>query len=96
MGIDREYSVCYAQALSGVIAEDGNVLLCCNLQPNVLQPLGNINEQSFEEIWSGARRRQILAGIDVRKCPVGCHLDAFNGVLWEYLHPQKEDHIDFV
>lgn len=92
----RTYRVCSAQALSGVIAEDGNVMLCCNLHPHVLRPFGNINEQSFEDIWSGERRKQILAGIDVKKCPVGCHLDAFNEVLWDYLHPKKENHIDFV
>ncbi len=58
---------------------------------------GNVNEQSFSEIWRGDRRRANWeytrkppseGGLDVSKCMKGCQMDVPNIYLWQLMNPE--------
>ena len=91
---ERTYSKCLGQAFAGNILEDGGVYICPGMEDE--EPLGNINVQTFEEIWLGEKRKKILAELDVKKCPTGCRFDLLNEILWDYIHPARENHPDFI
>lgn len=59
---------------------------------------GNINEQTFEEIWNGQRRRDVENKInsgDINKiCREACRLDEINKYLDELKHPGG--HVNFI
>jgi len=59
---------------NALISIDGNIRFCCHIESGII---GNLNKDSFEEIWNGrlARRirRDFLNGHipdECRKCPV--------------------------
>lgn len=91
---DRCYGKCFGQAFAGNILEDGGVYTCSGMEGE--ESYGNINKQSFEEIWKGEKRKSVLAALDVRKCPTGCRFDLLNEILWDYLYPKRENHPDFI
>ncbi|MFA5935761.1 MAG: radical SAM protein [Patescibacteria group bacterium] len=58
---------------------------------------GNVNEQSFTEIWHGDRRQACWeytrkppseGGLDVSKCMKGCQMDMPNVYLWNLQNPE--------
>lgn len=59
---------------------------------------GNINDESFADIWHGERRRKSLAftcgEMDAAHCRVNCRLDEINRYLWELRHPGE--HVNFI
>lgn len=57
---------------------------------------GNLNEQSFSDIWRGDHRRAnweytrkspAEGGLDVSKCMKGCQMDMPNKYLWQLMNP---------
>jgi radical SAM protein with 4Fe4S-binding SPASM domain len=60
---------------------------------------GNINEETFQEIWNGERRRQIKqtleCRLDVGQCPPNCRPHSINGYLYELRHPSVV-HLNFI
>lgn len=65
---------CSAHSLSTVINSTGNVYLCgrLNIHP-WFEPVGNINQEDFRAIWTGAaRRRQAARLLDPEFCTAHC------------------------
>lgn len=77
---------CKAHSLTTVIGADGSLYLCgrLNIYP-WFTPMGNIREESFQEIWQGeARRRQARQVLDDNFCQTycpQCRLAKFNQLL---------------
>ena len=77
---------CMANGITSVISGDGAVYLCGRL--NIYQwlaPIGNINEQAFQEIWHGSeRKKQCEMVMDpefcARNCPQ-CRVSKFNQMI---------------
>lgn len=77
---------CRAHSLTSIISGDGSVYLCGRL--NIyrwLRPIGNINNESFHEIWLGEERRNQAemvkdAEFCKRNCPQ-CRIAKFNELL---------------
>lgn len=77
---------CRAHSLTSIVSGDGSVYLCGRL--NIyrwLRPIGNINNQSFQEIWLGEERKnQAEMVMDrefcKRNCPQ-CRITKFNELL---------------
>lgn len=77
---------CKAHSLTSIISGDGSVYLCGRL--NIyrwLRPIGNINSQSFQEIWLGEERRNQAEMVKdsefcKRNCPQ-CRISKFNELL---------------
>ncbi len=59
---------------------------------------GNINQQSFAQIWSGEARQKSLAWVadelDTSGCRVNCRMDEINRYLHELKHPGA--HVNFI
>lgn len=91
----RKYKKCYGQAITANMWSDGNVYLCSN-QEHEKDIVGNIYENSFEEIWNGEKRKKRVEQIDVKECPRGCKCDAINEQIWDFLHPNEEIHHNFI
>lgn len=65
---------CLAHSLTSVISSAGNVYLCGRLNiHDRFEPMGNINEQPFGDIWRGAKRKaQAEAAAHPEFCRIHC------------------------
>jgi MoaA/NifB/PqqE/SkfB family radical SAM enzyme len=88
------YIPCYYPWLSSMIDLDGNVYLCCRCYI----PVGNIQENSFKEIWFGNSYREMRKEafqINVRQKSVkGCYCNSCSNFipnikLYRLLNPLK-------
>jgi len=62
----------------------GDVLVCNGMDEK--QPLGNLNEQSWSEIWNGTRAQEVRSM--VRDCPKNCWMiGSVAPAIWH--HPVK-------
>lgn len=74
---------CVAHSLTSVITADGSVYLCGRLNIHSwVEPIGNINKESFSSIWSGQKRREqanmvLSTDFCAKHCP-RCRLTKFN------------------
>jgi len=88
----KEYSTCGVQDYVTQIGADGEVYICCIYKYNVEYSFGNINNESFCEIWNG-KMREKLRKIDVKKCPP-CFYNKHNEII-EYKRADKV-HKEFI
>ncbi len=77
---------CRAHSLTSIVSGDGSVYLCGRLNIySWIHPIGNINEKSFREIWSGVERHKQAEMVKDeefcrRNCPQ-CRVTKFNELL---------------
>lgn len=60
---ERQVIPCRAGRLTAVVYANGDVGVC-----EMHQPLGNLREKSFQEIWASAEARDLRASIDNKNC----------------------------
>lgn len=90
------YKKCMAHQFSPVIYGNGDMYLCLNLGGHKEFMIGNIYENTIEDIWSSQQRKKAISSIDlVNKCPARCKLDPLNKILWDITHPDPEVHPNF-
>jgi len=82
----KDYSFCGAQDYVTQIGADGEVYICCIYKYNKKYSFGNINNESFANIWGGIMRKK-LREIDVKKCPP-CFYNKHNEII-EYKRADK-------
>ena len=63
---------CRSPYQSVVILYDGRVFGCCHPLAHQRMELGNLNQQSFEEIWNGRLWRNLRAGMKTGDVPQLC------------------------
>lgn len=78
---NRGYDKCHGMFFSTVISADFKVWACLHFRQSQKHFLGDLREQSLEEIWRGARIREVYQSIDCQKCPILCRNDSFNRTL---------------
>lgn len=88
----RDYHLCQGTPFILFADGDGSVYIC----PNRTVKFGNFLEQSISEIWASAMRREVLASVDLKECPSGCHLHPLNKLLWSIKHPDPQLHPNFL
>lgn len=95
---EKCYKQCYGLPFMTHIDAKGNVWPCIAHIGTEEFCYGNINEQTFEEIWEGKRRQEViekLNSLDVNKvCREACRLDEINKYLNELRHPGG--HVNFI
>jgi radical SAM protein with 4Fe4S-binding SPASM domain len=94
----RGYERCLALPFWSYIDSDGNVWGCSAYLGDERFRYGNIQRQSFEQIWHGALRQANLhlagAELDPESCRMNCRMDEINLYLWELTHPRG--HVNFI
>ncbi len=98
----HDYEKCLALPFWSYLDAGGNIWGCSmymesqDLKDKFLY--GNINEESFQSIWEGERRKAALSWVendlDVSHCRVNCRMDKINKYLWELKHPAE--HVNFI
>ncbi|MBR3601199.1 MAG: radical SAM protein [Lachnospiraceae bacterium] len=92
------YTQCYGLPFMTHIDAKGNVWPCVAHIGTEEFCYGNINEDTFEEIWEGSRRQEVinkLNQLDINKvCREACRLDEINKYLNELKHPGE--HVNFI
>lgn len=95
----RQYRHCYGTSFISVLNSAGDIATCLPYWERKEFVFGNINSQTFKEIWQSQRRERIKnyleKELDVRKCPANCRPNAINGFLWEITHPSVK-HVNFI
>jgi radical SAM protein with 4Fe4S-binding SPASM domain len=60
--------------------------------------LGNLQENTFQEIWEGERRKKLfllmMKGFDLEECRLNCRMGYVNEYLWQFRHPNP--HVNFI
>lgn len=91
----RGYDICRAIWLSPYFDENGNVEFCGNLKGRGFT-IGNIYQNSFENIWMSSTHIEKVNQINLQKCPRGCKLHGLNLKLESIAHPNHNEHINFI
>jgi len=97
---ENRYITCYSTPIyMAYLMAEGSVYGCKDhlLDPNFCY--GNINKNTFSEIWKGELRKKgieyVLNELDVSKCRINCRMDKVNRYLFD-LKEGKVDHINFI
>ena len=64
---------CVAHSITSIIHADGNVA-CCEKRRQDEICFGNIQQNSFEEIWNSQLRKEITEKLLDSKCQMGCQV----------------------
>jgi radical SAM protein with 4Fe4S-binding SPASM domain len=94
---ERCYDRCYGLPFYTLIEADGSVIPCNLYHENREYTYGNINTESFSEIWDGEQRRAVInriASDGVTGCREVCRLDPINRYLHALKHPHP--HVNFI
>jgi GTP 3',8-cyclase len=94
----RGYEKCLALPFWSYIDSGGNVVGCSAYLGDEEFRYGNINDNTFREIWLGERRRRCMemvsTELDPEGCRMNCRMDEINLYLWELTHPSA--HVNFI
>ncbi len=94
----HNYDKCLALPFWAYIDSNGNVCGCFNYLGNENFNYGNINNNTFEEIWDGDKRKTSLkwtdSELDVSQCRINCRMNKINEYLWNLKHPIE--HVNFI
>lgn len=94
----RKYEKCLALPFWSYIDAGGGVWACSAFLGDERFLLGNINENTFEEIWKGERRKKVMEfaakELDTTECRKNCRMDEINRYLWELKNPSL--HVNFI
>lgn len=95
---EKCYKQCYGLPFMTHIDAKGNVWPCVAHIGSDEFCYGNINEQTFKQIWEGEQRQKVmerLGTMDINKvCREACRLDEINKYLHELKHPGE--HVNFI
>lgn len=96
---ERNYRHCCGTSFITVINSAGDVASCLPRWEQEDFVYGNIHHDSFNDIWSGERRRTIKhrleTELDLSHCPPNCRANAINEFLGEIQHPTVK-HLNFI
>ena len=90
----RNYEKCYGHQFATVISASGNMYLCCHTRGYEKYCLGDLNHQTFREIWDSEKRRKVYENVDFKDCIPLCRDNTFNQILWNIKQPRE--HVNFL
>ncbi|MFC2061719.1 radical SAM protein [Elusimicrobiota bacterium] len=90
----RPYDKCHGHHFAAVIGADEKMYLCCHTRGIEKYCIGDLKENTIEEIWQSERRKQVYSNINFHDCPYLCRCDSFNTILWNI--KKEKDHKNFL
>ncbi len=95
---EKDYNRCNSVPfLWAYICANGDVYACSMFLGDDRFLLGNINKQTFKEIWEGEKRRKLwqqMKSFDASGCRLGCRMESCNQYLCSRKQPRP--HINFI
>ena len=88
------YKECYVPHLIAAINTNLKLYPCCILRNNEKYCLGDLNKQSFKEIWTSEKRKRVHELINLQDCPHPCQYDPHNEIL--HVIKRKINHSNFL
>jgi len=82
-GLDRDAYPHCLDTFSPIIEADGKVYHCSQTRGIGKNEMGNLNEQSFKEIWESDLRKKMFMGINVKDCQPLCRCHPNNKILYQ-------------
>ena len=97
---NERYTHCYSTPfIWGYIMANGIVSGCSAYLLNDLFEFGNVNKKSFQEIWTGEKRRRnfeyVTNKLDITNCRKNCRMDEANRYLYKLI-ADKPSHVNFI
>ena len=93
----HKYDKCRATPYFWVYAmADGRVFTCSAHLMDDRFCIGNLNENTFQEIWEGERRREnweLMKSFDIKRCRLNCRMDKPNRYLADFT---RTPHVNFI
>lgn len=93
----HHYDRCRATPVAWVYAMgNGDIFTCSAHLLDRRFCIGNINEQPFQEIWEGEKRREnweMMQSFDIKQCRLNCRMDKTNRYLHAITHTK---HVTFI
>ncbi|MBU1121409.1 MAG: radical SAM protein [Candidatus Omnitrophica bacterium] len=94
----KKYKQCLSLPFWSYIDAGGNVWGCSVYLGDERFLYGNINEQSFQQIWEGQRRlnslRWVESELNASECRINCRMEEVNKYLWDLKNPPA--HVNFI
>lgn len=85
----RDYEKCYGHQFAAVVSASGRMYICCHLRGYEKYCIGDLKNNTFEEIWNSEHRREVYENIDFKDCIPLCRCNTFNQVLWNIKKPKE-------
>lgn len=94
---DHKYPTCQATPFFWTYTmANGDMFACSAHLLDKRFCIGNINKQSFEEIWTSEKRRALyeeMKTFDIKQCRLNCRMDKVNRYLHEF---DTAEHVNFI
>ena len=94
----RQYGECQSLSFTAVVDSDGGVFPCGAYWQDPRYCYGNVNEQSFSEVWKGEKREKIMKAmvkdVNFHECYKLCRNNTMNKFLWSLKH--EPAHVNFI
>lgn len=96
--VSYDYPIAFRDEFTTVVAADGKLYPDCFTRGRSGYELGDLNKNSFEEIWTSDRKREVFENkLKKRDCPVMCKYDILSNHLWNIKKTnEKRVHLSFI
>ncbi len=96
VGASEEAHDCDVNNFVTAITASGDVVWCKNYRDRPEFVIGNVHEQTLEEIWASERRKEVQAMIDTRQCERFCQNKKLVRLLRSVRYPDAALNPDFL